>query len=66
MNVTKKVRTAGSQLASHKWAQKSAAERRRILELVRAAKKRKPGMSDNFAIASALLSRDNARTRGSR
>ena len=66
MNVTKNVRSAGSKLASHKWAQKSAAERKRILALVRSAKQKKPGMSDNFAIATALLSRDNQRTRGGR
>lgn len=66
MNVTKKVRSAGSQLASHKWSQKSAAERKRMLAMVRSAKQKKPGMSDSFALANAILRRQNERTRGVR
>lgn len=63
MNVTPKVRSAGSMLASHKWSQKSAAERKRLLERVRAAKKNRPRASNAFLTANEILRLQNEKTR---
>lgn len=63
MNVTPKIRSAGSMLASHKWNQKSAAERKRFMERVRAAKKNRPRASDAFLTANEILRSQNEQSR---
>jgi predicted Fe-S protein YdhL (DUF1289 family) len=64
--LTEHAAALGKQGAKKKWEGVSDSERRRIMELVRAAKQRKPKMSDNFAIAEAIFKRQNQRTRGGR
>lgn len=56
----------GKHGAKRKWEGVEPAERQRIMALVRSAKKRKPRMSDNFAIANAVLQRQNHVSNGGR
>lgn len=54
----------GKHGAKKKWEGMKDTERKKIMELVRAAKKRRPSMNDNFAIANAVMRRENQRNEG--
>lgn len=56
----------GKHGAKMRWNNVDDAERQRIMSLVRAAKKRKPKMNENFAIANAILQRQNQVSQGGR
>lgn len=64
--LSKHAAALGKAGAKKKWDGVKDSERRRIMEIVRAAKKRKPSMSSEFALANAVFTRQNERTRGAR
>jgi hypothetical protein len=63
MKITSQIRSAGSTLASHKWGQKTEAERKSLLARVRAAKNNRPRASDTFLTANEILKMQNERSR---
>ena len=66
MRLTEHAVALGKHGGKRKWAGVDDAEKKRIMSLVRAAKKHRPKMSDNFAIANAILQRQNQVSNGSR
>jgi hypothetical protein len=66
MRLTEHAAVLGKQGAKKKWEGMKDADRKRVMALVRSAKKRKPRMSDTFALADAVLRRQNEHTRGAR
>jgi hypothetical protein len=64
--LTEHAAALGKHGAKRKWEGTDESERKRIMALVRAAKKNKPKMSDNFALANALFQRQNQRSKGGR
>ena len=64
--LTEHAAALGKHGAKQKWSGTTGEERKKIMSLVRAAKKRKPKMSDNFAIANAVLQRQNQVSGGGR
>jgi hypothetical protein len=64
--LTEHAAALGKYGAKQKWSGTTGEERKKIMALVRDAKKRKPKMSDNFAIANAVLQRQNHISNGGR
>ena len=66
MRLTEHAVALGNHGAKKKWEGVDDTERKKIMALVRSAKKNKPKMSDNFAIANAILQRQNHVSKGGR